>query len=197
MRRGRGRRGSSAKRRSVDWYHAEFHGLNIQFGSVTGEELTGSFWALYPASIPDPLNEDFAREPDCTLVRTFSTLVLSTKNNDAGNDQVQEPVRAAAGLIAWDSIDPVDNILSDQFPNPLDGSHDWLWRDVFCSNFTNTINAGPGDYLFQNSKGQRKLPKNTGVLACVSCEFPDSGLTIEPLTVDWMWDIRFLVKKAP
>jgi len=184
---------SSAKRRSMDWYHANFYGYNIQFGSPGSRDVAVR-WAIWPTGNgDDPDNPGTPIEPDVTLVKTIASFNIGTDN---GSAQAKDPGFGAVGLIAWDAIDPVDNVVvpSTEIPDPLDGTHDWLWRVCFTTLYQNNTGTFVNTDLASQSKAMRKLPKNTGVLACVSWEQPG---TSDDLFVTWAFDWRMLVKKAP
>lgn len=177
MRRGRRfRRGSSAKRRSLNWLSSFLAVKQVELTSAgvagfnDGDVICA--WAKWPSRtvVPstDPGNVPAViTSSDETLVRTIVGAQV-TLNLD-GITQSPKAVQGYFGIIPWDAEFPADlaGVIAPwpAVPHPADGSRDWLIRIPFCftrDNFALSNQASE----FITSRAMRKLPASTGLLLC-------------------------------
>jgi len=108
------------------------------------------------------------------------------------------PVTVVYGLIAWDSIDPetFENVVTTGIaPNPAWAPfYDWIIRVPFTFTTTGQVEVIAAE-TFINSRAMRKLPPNTGVLACLGQQQPteEGGGSTD---VNFMFDVRHLLRQG-
>jgi len=159
-------RGASRPLRPMEWKSAQVY----DFSEGMGNGSAGTFcsWILQPTF----LDQEFT-DPTVMATRMLwqfqatGTPVLSTM--------------WAAGVIVWDGY---LNNLPDVCPSPLDGSLDWLVRQVhpYAETAPNALGT-PQDSIYY-SKARRKLEKPQGVLFVVQL----------PVASFFAADVRILLK---
>lgn len=184
------RRGSSRTARKVFFTGGTFTSAGTILTAATTS--TGNFWAKWPSGLVDTaLAVPAVEPPDETVIATKCSLNMRVQTSPLAFGYV------GFGLLAWDSVNPVDfQLTGGVYPSVGGEFYDWMWRDVIpitpgAANITYSIVVDS----FTHSRAMRKMPQGTGVLAVVTY-FIDAGLGASPaVTVDWGWDIRMACKR--
>ncbi len=177
-------RGSSRPARPMDWECAQTQVTALDVGS----NFTGAIVAANWIVTPDKIRQDYT---DPTLMATRWFLGFQFSRTAAGG--AQDRIFAAAGIIAWDSIDDGIPVFP---PGPITHCDlDWINRYVFqFSAGAPSGSGGPGD-LWDNvhlSKAKRRLGNDRGILICFE------GFGFNPSEFDKLnigADVRCLIKE--
>lgn len=196
-------RGSSRKSaRKSYWAGAAFYGQDVELFSGPDTNDIASAWVKYPSGQVDSVSTAGGVSPvqprmiasDETLVRTIVSSNVTLRLQ--GLLQAHMSVDVVMGLIAWDSNDPteLDGVVGLEAPSPIANPQaDWIIRLPFVYTVDNfSLAAQASEFI--TSRAMRKLPPNTGLLACIALEniFDQENTFF----IDWSFDFRFLLKSG-
>lgn len=186
--RSRGR--SNRKSRKSYWSGFRFTGVGVELAGVD----VATAWAHWPSGLRDPDSGEITAQ-DETIVRCLVGATVDVAFDVTGPN----PFVAVLGLIAWDSISPNDLhkvVTVGAAPNPAWGAqYDWIVRIPFTFTGTGTVEVTAAD-TWINSRAMRKLPPNTGLLACLGLQDPILGIDSDTYTMGWSADFRMLFKQG-
>lgn len=193
-RRGSGR--SSGKRRKLYWggLLAQGNGITLDPDSVV------SFWIKWPSGLRVDTVEDGVGEVepcDETWAKCLCNSFIWLGSQSVSGLSENLGVSVTFGAITWDAdVDPSrfhETISNDTFPVPsLDYTKDWIIRQPFQFCRSNQF-ATATTAQFQESRAQRKLPPNTGVIGLLSAV---TIIADDPTVIDvnFSIDTRYLLR---
>lgn len=189
-------RGRSAAKRKIRWQSVDIASPAQDFDNHTA--LT--FWLKWPADTTNPFTTSL--EPsDETLIRLImnSSVLLNTEVLDFA----VAPVHFCFGAIAFDASEfgAQDYQLAAYGdtsvacpPRPItDGDADWIIRQPFIFQAGNSY-QGPVAMPFIESRAQRKLPPNTGILGMF--QYYDVNNVFTPANWSFGLDARMAFKSG-
>jgi len=150
-------------------------------------------WLRAPGGSYDSFEDEDMASND-TLVRLLPSFHIQIRNDDDG---ISGAVQVYQGVIAWDSLYD-DDTIPLEIPSPIDGEHQWVWR-----NMVGTMTAGEfagipaytsfSDISREDVRAQRRFPQKRGLLyVCIT-----KVLTPSQDITRWVhFDARFAVKRA-
>jgi len=184
------RRSSRSNLRKKYWSGHKFSASDL---TIDGVDVVSS-WARWPSGLRDPESDEVMAQ-DETYSRVILGGIVSLQINVV---PAAHPVTVVYGLIAWDSIDPetFENVVTTGIaPNPAWAPfYDWIIRVPFTFTTTGQVEVIAAE-TFINSRAMRKLPPNTGVLACLGQQQPteEGGGSTD---VNFCFDVRHLLRQG-
>jgi len=172
----RRRRGSSGRKIRKTHWESFFLAVDVDVGTFNARDIV-SVWAKWPAGEVDDSQSryltDYVTNQDETWTRVQMVRNVEVDSTGLGGGQVH--YRCASGLIAFEAPDPENLELvtfadGDRVPNPLDGEHDWIWRNEenFMVSAGLFFSATRLNEMECQSRAMRKLSKGVGVLLLTS-----------------------------